>query len=189
MILMNNTYMNGNGQKGATLIVALVALIVLSVLGVAAMGDVLSQSAVVRNEQFRQKVYYAPISEFNSQIKIINSNAESELDPIIESLQGNSLNGRDMLLDIDDQTPEPIITQPQDAILNNVTLSGDRRRNVICPGESHGRVNVIVGRFRATATLDDGRCTAQEIQQGQCNASVISSEQEQRGVYCWAGSS
>ena len=54
-----------SSQKGAALIVALVAMIVLTVLGVATMSDVMNQSTVVRNEQFRQQVFYAVSSELN----------------------------------------------------------------------------------------------------------------------------
>ena len=61
-------------QKGAALVIAMVALIVLIVLGMATMGDLLTQSSTIRNEQFRQKVFYATSSELNAIISEVNAN-------------------------------------------------------------------------------------------------------------------
>ena len=84
-----------SSQKGAALIVALVAMIVLTVLGVATMSDVMNQSTVVRNEQFRQQVFYAASSELNVQVDSVNNNPQEEDDEIINDLIAVSSDGLD----------------------------------------------------------------------------------------------
>jgi len=161
-----------SSQKGAALLVALVALVVLTVLGVTTMGDVLNQSTVVRNEQFRQKVFYGAMSELNVQINRVNRNEQNEDDPIIDYLLGSNESGRDMSVLIEaDQDPK-ILTNPQQVNLSDVSIYGNRLDNFGCPGESIGKVKVIAGNIGATATLDDGRGS-------------IKSVQKQNYVYCW----
>jgi len=87
--------MNVRHQTGATLVVALVALIVLTIAGMATMGDLLLQSTTVRNEQFRQKVFYAASSELNAIVGEVNSNDSSEDDQLIDSLLDNQTGSSD----------------------------------------------------------------------------------------------
>lgn len=150
--------------------VALVALIVLTVLGVATMGDVINQSSVVRNEQFRQSVFYATSSELNVQIDRVNRNTQNEDDQIILDLLNSSLDGKDMELDITYNNDPRILTNPVDSTLGDVKITGNRLK--WCPGESVNKVNAIAGSIEATATLDDGRGS-------------IRSSQRQRYIYCW----
>ena len=159
-------------QKGAALLVALVALIVLTVLGVTTMGDVINQSSAVRNEQFRQQVFYAASSELNVQVNTVNRNDQTDDDPIIDALLDSKLDGKDMSVDITKDGDHPILTNPRRVNLSNVRIAGDRLDNFGCPGESVGKVKVIAGNIEATATLDDGRGS-------------IKSEQRQNYVYCW----
>ena len=162
-----------SNQSGAALIVALVALLILTFLGIRTISDVLNQSSVVRNEQFRQKVFYAASSELNVQIDSVNSNAQSEDDPIIDDLLTTGSNGKNMELAITDTGDPRIMTDPQDVrILPNAVIRGDRTDHFGCPGESIGKVKVISGEIDVTAELDDGRGS-------------IRSTQRQRYVYCW----
>ncbi len=163
-------------QRGAALIVALVALVILTVLGVSTMSDVMNQSAVVRNEQFRQKVFYAASSELNAQIDSVNRNAQNEDDVIIEQLIEDSPTGVGMELPITAAAAPLVLTNPDSITLSDTRISGDRRDSYPCRGESANTVKVIVGGIDATATLDDG---AGGIQ------SSIQSAQTQRYMYCW----
>ena len=159
-------------QAGSALIVSLVALLVLSLLGIRTISDVLNQSSVVRNEQFRQKVFYAASSELNVQINAVNRNSQSEDDPIIDSLLQTGSDGTNLQLAITRADDPKIITDPADVILESVAIKGDRIEHIGCPGEEIGSGNVLAGEIDATATLDDGRGS-------------IKSSQRQRYLYCW----
>jgi len=164
--------MRFSNQKGAALLVALVALVVLTVLGVTTMGDVLNQSTVVRNEQFRQKVFYAASSELNVQINKVNRNEQGDDDPIIDFLLDSNVSGVDMSVPIEANQDPKIMTNPEQVNLSDVSIYGNRLDDFGCPGESIGKVKVIAGYIGATATLDDGRGS-------------IKSTQKQNYVYCW----
>lgn len=157
-------------QSGAALIVALVALLILTVLGVSTMSDVLNQSSVVRNEQFRQKVFYAVSSEINVQIDDVNGNPQSEDDRIINDLLKTGSNGRDLELEIEGDEFPVIMTDPEEVELTDAAITGERRPAGYCAGESIG-VNVIAGEITTTGALDGG--------------GSIESSQIQRYTYCW----
>jgi len=164
-----------SSQQGAALIVALVALLILTILGVTTMTDVLSQSSVVRNEQFRQQVFYAASSELNVQIESVNDNAQNEDDQIILDLLDEGVFGGQMELEINDDaaTSNPkFLTNPVGVTLSDAEINGVRADLRGCPGESIGKVKVIAGNINTTARLDDGRGS-------------IKSAQTQRYVYCW----
>jgi len=164
-----------SNQQGAALIVALVALLILTVLGVTTMTDVLNQSSVVRNEQFRQQVFYAASSELNVQINSVNDNAQSEDDEIILDLMESGVFGGEMVMEISndngDDSPK-FMTEPVGVILSDAEINGVRADRFGCPGESIGKINVLAGNINTTAKLDDGR-------------ESIKSAQTQRYVYCW----
>lgn len=164
-----------SSQKGAALIVALIAMVVLTGLGVVTMGDVMNQSAVVRNEQFRQQVFYAAASELNVQIDAVNKNPQQEDDEIINDLIAVSADGLDLTLEIDGSGDHSVFTSPKDVILENVRINGNRIDSFGCPGESIGKVNVVAGTIDATAALDNGSTVGGGIR----------SQQSQRYVYCW----
>jgi len=164
--------MKYSSQQGAALIVALVALLILTILGVSTMSDVVNQSSVVRNEQFRQKVFYAANSELNVQIDSVNSNLQSEEDKIITDLLAQGYNGNDMELIIDDDQEHKEFTTPVDVVLSNTKIDGVRADRFGCPGESIGKIKVLAGNIDTTASLDDGRQS-------------IKSAQTQRYIYCW----
>lgn len=157
-----------SNQSGAALIVALVALLILTLLGISTMSDVINQSSVLRNEQFRQKVFYAASSELNVQISSVNRNAQSEDDAIIDSLLASD----NLELEITEDSDPKILTNPEEVILSDVMIKGDRIDHFGCPGESVGKVKVLAGEIDATASLDDGRGSIKSIQR-------------QRYVYCW----
>ncbi len=159
-------------QNGAALIVALVALVILTVLGVTTLSDVMNQSSVVRNEQFRQRVFYAASSELNAQIDAVNRNAQSEDDAIIDDLLETGSNGSDMWLPIGETEAPFVLTDPQGVNLRNLQISGNQVEHFSCPGESIGKVNVLSGTIDARADLDDGRGSIKSIQ-------------TQRYIYCW----
>lgn len=161
-----------SSQQGAALIVALVALLILTVLGVSTMTDVMNQSSVVRNEQFRQKVFYAAASELNVQIESVNRNAMNDDDAIITSLLATGSNGMDMELDITESADPKFFTDPEDVILDNASIDAVRADQFGCPGEDIGNVKIIAGNINTTALLDDGRQS-------------IKSVQTQRYLYCW----
>lgn len=164
-------------QSGAALIVALVALLVLTLLGVRTMGDVMNQSSVVRNEQFKQKVFYAAVSETNVQINEVNDNPQNEDDAIINSLQETGSNGKDMKLGIAAGNAHELFTNPEGVNLIGTEIRGERADSGIgCFGESIGKVKQIAGEIQTTASLDDGRVN---------NIGSIRSTQRQRYVYCW----
>ena len=154
---MKSTHSN---QQGAALIVALVALLILTVLGVTTMTDVLNQSSVVRNEQFRQQVFYAASSETNVQINEVNDNAQSEDDKIVNDLLATSVVGGEMAMAITDQEIDnrpQFLTDPDGVILSDGEINGIRADHFGCPGESIGKVKVLAGNIDMTAKLDDGR--------------------------------
>ena len=139
------------------------------------MTDVLNQSSVVRNEQFRQQVFYAASSELNVQIESVNDNPQNEDDQIILDLMEEGLFGGQMQVEITDDATDGnpnILTDPVDVILSNAEINGVRADRRGCPGESIGKVKVIAGNINTTANLDDGRGS-------------IKSAQTQRYVYCW----
>jgi len=165
--------MNVRHQTGATLVVALVALIVLTIAGMATMGDLLLQSTTVRNEQFRQKVFYAASSELNAIVGEVNSNDSSEDDQLIDSLLDNQTGSSDY--DMRFGTPTvPTRSSTPDVLLQGVTITAKRNDLLGCSGESVGRVKVLAGVITATARLDDGK-----------QVGGIRSTQQQRYVYCW----
>lgn len=165
--------MNDKSQTGATLIVALVALIFLTVLGMATMGDLLVQSTTVRNEQFRQKVFYAASSELNAIVGEVNSNASTLDDALIDKLLDNKIgsNEYEMLFG---PGAEPNKSSTPDTILQNVSINAQRNDLLGCRGESIGKVKVLSGDITGTARLDDGKLVG-----------GIRSTQQQRFVYCW----
>lgn len=157
-------------QKGVALVVALVALIILTIAGIATMGELLTQSSTVRNEQFRQRVFYAASSEVNALITIVNSNNSTADDPIIDTLLDNQNGGNTYSLD---RSTSALTSTPT---VNLPAISIDARRNDLlgCSGESIGKVKVLSGRIDATAQLNDAKPN-----------SGIRSHQRQRFVYCW----
>ena len=159
-------------QNGAALIVALVALVLLTVLGVTTLSDVMNQSSVVRNEQFRQRVFYAASSELNVQIDAVNRNLQSEDDPIIDDLLETGSNGTGMKLPATATSPSLELTDPEDVVLSRLQITGNRVDHFGCPGESIGKVKVIAGAIDVQADLDDGRGSIKSIQ-------------TQRYIYCW----
>ncbi len=160
-------------QTGAALIVALVALIAVTVLGIAAMGDMFTQSTTVRNEQFRQRVFYAASSELNAIVSTVNSNASSADDFLVEELLDNRTGIDEFQIELDNVS-YPQQSSTPDVTLQNVTISARRNDLLGCVGESVGRVKVLSGTIDATARLDDGKPNG-----------GIRSTQQQRYVYCW----
>lgn len=161
--------MSRKNQSGVALVVALVALIFLTILGMATMGDLLTQSTTVRNEQFRQRVFYAASSELNAMIGIVNSNATSDDDQLIENLLDNKVSSN--LFELDFPTP---MTSTDTVNLRDISITASRNDLLGCSGESVGKVKVLAGAIDATAQLDD-----QKPNRG------IHSHQRQRFIYCW----
>jgi|GEM_PF-2960505 len=83
---MNSGTKTIKNQRGATLIVVLVILIVMTFLGLGAMSDTNLQLAMVRNSQFQTGVYTAALTEINAQLDVINNNSESDTDQLILDL-------------------------------------------------------------------------------------------------------
>ncbi len=160
-------------QTGATVIIALVALIVLTVAGMATMGDLLLQSTTIRNEQFRQKVFYAASSELNAIVGEVNSNGSSEDDLLIDALLNNKIGSSEYEMNFG-TTSVPTRSTTHDVLLQNVSITARRNDLLGCSGESVGKVKVLAGVISATARLDDGKQTG-----------GIRSTQQQRYVYCW----
>ncbi len=161
-------------QAGAALVIALVALIVLTVLGLSTMGDMLTQSSSVRNEQLRQRVFYAASSELNATIKLVNNNPSTADDPLILGLL-DSPNGPDEYqMPIGVSTNYPFQTSLPTVSLQDMAISGRRNDLLGCSGESVGHVKVLSGEIDTTARLNDGKPNG-----------GIRSIQRQRFVYCW----
>lgn len=160
-------------QSGAALLIAMVALIVLTVLGMATMGDMITQSGTVRNEQFRQKVFYAASSELNAIVGEVNSNASTDDDALIDALFANPVTTDSYALELG-SVAQPTRSATTDVLLQNVSVTARRNDLLGCSGESIGRVRVLAGEIEATARLDDGK-----------PAGGIRSRQQQRYIYCW----
>ncbi len=95
-------------QRGATMIVVVVILAVMTLLGITAVSDNSMQSAMVRNNQLQMLAYNTALSEINAQIhefnvlldtqKLLDALADSEglreLNPgeIYEQLRGTQFN-------------------------------------------------------------------------------------------------
>ncbi|MEM7258659.1 MAG: hypothetical protein AAF404_14875 [Pseudomonadota bacterium] len=156
-------------QSGVALLVAMVALLILTVIGLVAMGDLLIQSGTVRNEQFRQRVFYAAASEVNANINTVNQNSFNDDDPLVNNLLDNRVGSNQFELIVTPMTTPPTTVQLQD-----VEITAARNDLMGCMGESVGRVKVLAGSIDASARLDDGR-----LNQG------IRSVQRQRFIYCW----
>lgn len=162
--------MRRKSQSGVALVVALVALIFLTIMGIATMGDLLTQSTMVRNEQFRQRVFYAASSELNATIGIVNSNDTSEDDPLIDELLKTNKDA-DNTYRID---PPTALTSVATVTLRDISITAKRSTLLGCSGESVGKVKVLAGSIDATAQLAD-----EKPNRG------IHSHQRQRFVYCW----
>lgn len=161
--------MRRRSQSGVALVVALVALVFLTIMGIATMGDLLTQSTTVRNEQFRQRVFYAASSELNAMIGIVNSNATSADDLLIQELLDSKDASNTYRLD-----RSVALTSTPTVDLRDVSITAARSDLLGCNGESVGRVKVLAGSIDATAQLAD-----QKPNRG------IHSHQRQRFVYCW----
>lgn len=161
-------------QSGAALVIALVALIVLTVLGLSTIGDMLTQSSSVRNEQFRQRAFYAATSELNAIIKSVNNNPTAADDALIIGLLNEPDGIDDYLLPIGTSVDYPIQTTTPTITLEDVAISGRRNDLLGCGGESVGQVKVLSGEIDVTARLNDGKPNG-----------GIRSIQTQRYVYCW----
>ena len=68
-----------NNQEGATLVVCLVILTILTFLGVNSMTDSGLQSAMVRNNQLSLMAYNTALSEINAQVDNMNLNAQTDV--------------------------------------------------------------------------------------------------------------
>lgn len=156
-------------QAGVALLVALVALVILTVVGLVVMGDLLVQSGTIRNEQFRQRVFYATNSEVNANIRTVNQNSFNDDDPLVIDLLDNRVGSNEFEI-----TVAPITTAPATVLMEDVEISASRNDLLGCMGESVGRVKVLAGTIEASSRLDDGR-----LNQG------IRSVQRQRFIYCW----
>lgn len=156
-------------QTGVALLVALVALLILTVVGLVAAGDLIIQSGTIRNEQFRQRVFYAVASEVSATINVVNQNSVDDDDPLIIDLLDNRVGSTSFQL-----SSNPITVSPTTVQMDDVEITASRNNLLGCLGESIGRVNVLSGAIEATARLDDGK-----INRG------IRSTQRQRFVYCW----
>ena len=156
-------------ETGAALLMALLGLVVLTLLGIATMSDVTTQSVMVRNEQFRQRVFYAANSELNAQIAQVNGNPSSVDDALITNLLDSNWNPRDLSLSIGNAA-NPLVTAPETVALTDVAIRARSNPNAPCPGEGVGDVRVLSGRLEATATMQNN---------------AIRSTQHQRFVYCW----
>ena len=62
-----------NKQSGATLIVSLILLLVLTLVGVSAIEDVTLQAHMARNSQFQVHTYQVALSEINGQLSILDT--------------------------------------------------------------------------------------------------------------------
>ena len=73
-------------QSGATLIVVMVILLVMTLLGLASTADSRLQLIMARNSQFQTAAHTAALSEINAQIDDINGNAVGQTDQVIVDL-------------------------------------------------------------------------------------------------------
>lgn len=156
-------------QTGVALVVALIGLIVLTVIGITTMGDLLTQSSTVRNEQFRQRVFYAASSELNAMVGVVNNNTAAEDDQLIDALLANRVGKNSYMLDLSNTSMTNIPT----VNIRDSSISATRNDLIGCSGESVGR-KVLAGWIDTTARLADARPN-----------SGIRSHQRQRFVYCW----
>lgn len=157
-------------QTGVALVVALIGLIILTVIGMATMGDLLTQSGTVRNEQFRQRVFYAASSELNAIVGVVNNNTATASDQLIDDLLDNRVDRTSYMLDLGDTSMTSIPT----VNIRDNSITARRNDLLGCSGESVGRVKVLSGSIDTTARLADARPN-----------SGIRSHQRQRFVYCW----
>lgn len=161
--------MNAPRETGVALVVSLVALLIVTVIGVVVMGDVITQSGTVRNEQFRQRVFYATASELNANINSVNQNPSSADDVIINSLLDSRASANQYRL-----SSTPLITPDSTVTADNVEITASRNDLLGCKGESLGKVKVLVGTIQASSRLNDGK-----LNQG------TRSTQRQHFIYCW----
>lgn len=75
-----------NSQRGAAMIIALVVVAAVSLIAIAGMQDVNTQSKMVRNEQLHTTAYQVAMSEINAQLDSINLNDSDDLDAIVVTL-------------------------------------------------------------------------------------------------------
>lgn len=74
-----------NAQEGATLVVCLIILTILTFLGINAMTDSGLQSAMVRNNQLSLMAYNTALSEINAQINTMSRDNSTLLDALTDS--------------------------------------------------------------------------------------------------------
>lgn len=65
---------SANSQYGATLLVALILLLIMTIVGIGASQVSKMQYQMARNTQFQLDMYQVALSENNAQIKVLNSN-------------------------------------------------------------------------------------------------------------------
>lgn len=156
-------------QRGVVLLVAMVALLILTAIGLSVMGDLLIQSGTVRNEQLKQRVFYAVASEVNANINTVNRNSFNDDDPLILSLLNNPA-GSDLYV----LSQPPMASAPVTVLVNDVQFFASKNNLLGCMGESIGKVKVLSGTIEASGRLNDDK-----LNKG------TRSKQRQRFIYCW----
>ncbi|GAA5317388.1 MAG: hypothetical protein AseanaTS_25930 [Candidatus Pelagadaptatus aseana] len=82
-------------QKGATLLVSLVLLLLLTIIGISSIEDVSLQSNMVRNSQFKMQAFNVALSESNAQYANVNQNF---LSAIIQSAEAYIYSGEELAM-------------------------------------------------------------------------------------------
>ena len=73
-------------DRGATLVIVMVILVVMTFLGLGAMSDTGLQLAMVRNSQMQASAHTAALTEINAQLDDINGNAAGATDDVVLDL-------------------------------------------------------------------------------------------------------
>jgi Tfp pilus assembly protein PilX len=80
------TYKSVKRQQGATLIVTLMILVAMTTLGLSSIRSTSIQQTIVKNTQFLMSARNVAKTEINAQLDIININAATEPDTIIQTM-------------------------------------------------------------------------------------------------------
>ncbi len=83
---------SAKSQRGATLIVALVILGAMTVLGFTSLRNTGLQQSIIKNTQFLMYARNVARTEINGQLDVINTNLDTESDPVIQTILDAGIN-------------------------------------------------------------------------------------------------
>lgn len=137
-------------QSGAVLLIALIVLTAMTILGFASLRSNEIQSSIIKNVQFLMYSRSAAKSEINGQINVINSNNDTDIDTIIQTLMDIAVNQTHIVADTLTDTDSAGLTAAQSAFGQAVTMRRTCELGTCAPAPGY---SAALGGSSGTATL------------------------------------